>query len=227
MVTIQVMIFETHLHTTLSSCSRLDVHEAIDRAKELGLDGICITDHDTMDVRRQISEGVQPNGLRVVFGQEYTTDQGDFLIFGPFEDLLPGLPAERLLRLVQRNGGVAVAAHPFRENRSANESLIRSGLVGAMESLNGRNTRRENQAADQWRRFYQPTELGGSDAHAWDEVGRYVTRFQTPINSRNDLIRAIKRGWCQPEVHADSLLTTPTGLSLPASTGIIAAGHHA
>jgi predicted metal-dependent phosphoesterase TrpH len=49
------------------------VQDAIARAKERGLDGLCITDHNTLDVRHVLSEGVQENGLCVIFGMEYST----------------------------------------------------------------------------------------------------------------------------------------------------------
>ena len=67
------MIFDIHIHTTISSCSRVDVHELIETAGRIGLDGICITDHGSMAISRYIREGRQPNGLIVIIGMEYET----------------------------------------------------------------------------------------------------------------------------------------------------------
>lgn len=196
------MIFDLHIHTLLSRCSRLAVQDAVACAKERGLDGICVTDHHTMNVRHVVSEGIQKNGLCVIFGMEYTTSQGDFLLFGPFEHLPSKLPANLLLQTVEQRGGIAVAAHPFRENRPVDERLIHDGLCGAIESINGRNTPMENLAADAWRRSYDLTECGGSDAHTPDEVGKFATRFFAPVRTRGDLIRNLKQRLCQPEIHA-------------------------
>ncbi len=191
-----------HVHTALSPCSGINVVEAVRCAKERGLDGICITDHDTMDIRHTLSEGLQENGTCVIFGMEYSTSQGDFLVFGPFERLARDLPAHQLLQAVEHNGGIAVAAHPFRRNRPAAEQIIREGLCGAIESINGRNTLTENLAVERWRRCYDLIECGGSDAHMIDEVGTVATRFFASIRTRSDLITALKKKQCQPEIPA-------------------------
>ena len=198
------MLFDLHVHTAISACGEVDIGELVQGAKARGLDGICITDHDTMDIRHAISEGRQDNGLIVIFGMEYTTDQGDFLIFGPFEDLPPKLPADLLLRTVALNGGVAVAAHPFRVTRPADEQLIRQGLCRAIECLNGRNSFSENRAVGAWRERYAVAACGGSDAHTLDELATFATRFFVPVNSRAELIRALRHRLCQPEIPAAS-----------------------
>ena len=76
------MIFDLHIHTTLSHCSNLAFEEIIDSALLKGLDGVCITDHDTMAVGKYIKEGIQQNGLCVIVGMEYTTQDGEWLRIG-------------------------------------------------------------------------------------------------------------------------------------------------
>lgn len=196
---IQDMIFDTHIHTNFSSCSSLDVHDLIRIACDAGLDGICITDHQTMEARHEISEGVQPCGLVVIFGMEYETPNGDFLIFGPYEDLSPGMDARQMLTHVGKTGGTAIAAHPFRTRRSVSEYIIRNGLCHTIEIVNGRNTDIENLKVQKWQSEYRLTGTGGSDAHTESEVGKIVTRFFDPIHTRKDLIHAINCGRCRPE----------------------------
>ena len=199
------MLFDMHIHTSLSPCSSLPVEAAIIRAGKRGLDGICITDHHTMDVRHAIPEGIQGNGICVIFGMEYSTSRGDFLLFGPFEALPPDLPADRLLQTVDQNGGVAVAAHPFRGVRPVDEQIIADGLCGAVESINGRNTPLENRAVESWQHCYQLTACGGSDAHTVDEVAAVATRFSVSVRTRADLISALKSGMCRPEIPVSAL----------------------
>ncbi|MCW9079632.1 MAG: PHP domain-containing protein [Gammaproteobacteria bacterium] len=138
----------------------------------------------------------------VIFGMEYSTPQGDFLLFGPFEELAPNLSADRLLSNVRDHGGAAVAAHPFRKARPADEQLIRKGLCHAVECVNGRNTPHENSAVEQWLRRYRLAQCGGSDAHTLDELGTFATRMLNPIQTRADLIQALQRGMCRPEIPA-------------------------
>jgi len=194
------MIFDMHLHTSLSSCTSIPVEDVIDRAKDTGLDGICITDHETMAAGRYLKEGLQTNGLTVILGMEYETREGDFLLFGPFEELKSGLDAVDLLRHVHQNGGVAIGAHPFRAGRSLNETLVKDNFCGIIESVNGRNRHENSEILNRWRKKYSFAEVGGSDAHSLKEVGSSATRFTVPITSRSDLIHALRKGLCAPTI---------------------------
>ena len=193
------MIFDLHVHTDISSCSNLDVNTILVQAGKKGLDGICITDHQTTEIRHYIKEGLQANGIYLIPGMEYETRDGDFLIFGPYDNLGPGLDGMSLLDHVNRTGGVAVAAHPFREGRPVNEYLIQEGWCRVFEGVNGRNTHAENLMVENWRKKYSMAEVGGSDAHTIDELGKAVTRFTTPVRSANELIHALKNNLCRPE----------------------------
>jgi len=187
------MLFDLHIHTTLSPCSQLPLQQIISEAHSKGLAGVCITDHDTMAVRHAISEGISANGLCVIIGMEYATSEGDFLTFGPFEELPPGLSAPMLLRHVTNAGGVAIAAHPFRTKRQVREELIKNKLCTIVEGINGRNTATENERVLEWQ-HYNVRHVGGSDAHTLDELGRVPTSFDVPIRSRSDLINALQQG---------------------------------
>lgn len=193
------MLFDLHVHSTLSPCSRLPLHDILAHARHRGLDGVCITDHDTMAARHELDEGVQSDGLCVVIGMEYATSQGDFLLFGPFEDLEPGRPASEILPLVYASGGAAVAAHPFRAGRGVDESVMSRGLCNAVERINGRTSREQNGLVDGWLARYPLFACGGSDAHSLDELGRVATRFDMPVNSRADIIQALRHGLCSPQ----------------------------
>lgn len=211
------MRFDLHVHTTLSPCSELTVRQILDHAQSKGLDGVCITDHNTMAVRHQLTEGIQPNGLCVIFGLEYSTSDGDFLLFGPFSELPQGLPAADLLRLVRMVGGVAVAAHPFREGRSTSEELIDQGLCGIIEAVNGRNTEEENLRAAAWQEHYGVKMVGGSDAHNLNELGRITTRMTHAVTSGEDLVSALRHGAFSLEQPADAIIPLPASPAMAGS----------
>jgi predicted metal-dependent phosphoesterase TrpH len=187
----------------------LQIQDVLAHAKDHGLDGVCITDHQSMDIRHFLQEGVQENGVCVIFGMEYSTPEGDFLVFAPIEDMGGNLSAHQLLTFVQNHGGVAIAAHPFREGRSVDEHVARDGLCHVVESVNGRNTLWENLQVDCWRQRYDLTECGGSDAHSLDELGAVKTRFFVPVRTRFDLIHALKHRLCQPEIHTSGKVFAP------------------
>ena len=208
------MLFDIHVHTKISPCSDLYVADVLKQARACGLDGVCITDHQTMEIRRHLREGIQDDGLCVVFGIEYATAYGDFLLFGPFENISLDLSAIELLNQVRQAGGVAIAAHPFRSDRPVSEHLVREGFCRVVESVNGRNTPIENLQVEKWRKELSLTCCGGSDAHTLDELGTVGTRFSTPVRSRIDLIFAFKNGLCHPECSpADNFLEARANVS--------------
>ena len=211
------MLFDTHVHTNISPCSDLYIADVLKQARARGLDGVCITDHQTMEIRRHLREGLQDNGLCVIFGIEYATDHGDFLLFGPFENIPLDLSAIELLNQVGQAGG-AIAAHPFRSDRPVSEYLVREGYCRIVESVNGRNTHVENLQVEKWRKELSLTCCGGSDAHSLDELGTVGTRFSTPVRSRNDLIFAFKNGLCHPECSpANNFLEARANVSFSSS----------
>ena len=192
------MRFDLHVHTTISPCSQLDYQDILSQARVKGLDGVCITDHESMEIRRFIREGIQDDGLCVIFGMEYSTSDGDFLIFGPFENLPPGLSATDMLDAVRRADGAAVAAHPFRAGRAVAPFIFERGLCRIAERVNGRNTDVENRQVALCASLHSLGLCGGSDAHTLDELGTVATWFQDGITSRNDLVRALNKGRCEP-----------------------------
>lgn len=218
---ILAMLIDLHVHSSISPCSCLGMADILSHARGLGLDGVCITDHDCMDARFDVTEGLQSDGLLVLIGMEYATAQGDFLIFGPFESLRPGLPAMEMLQLVHKAGGAAVAAHPCRSLRPADATLAANGLLAAVERVNGRNTTKENERAGEWEMRSIQHKLhstAGSDAHTLSELGRAPTRFHTHVRSRTDLINALNSGMCSHAVHAplkDRLHAHPSGYFCP------------
>ncbi|WP_229592106.1 PHP-associated domain-containing protein [Pseudodesulfovibrio sediminis] len=192
------MLIDLHVHSSVSRCSALAPIEIIELSVEQGLDGVCITDHDTVDILAHIKEGFQPNGLLVLVGMEYTTPQGDFLVHGPVESLRKGMDASELLLEVERIGGAVISAHPFRGWRPCEVGLLDALPCTAIEVLNGRNSEHENSLAGALAKKLQLPGVAGSDAHNVAELGRFPTRFDVPVNNRMDLVNALKAGQCTP-----------------------------
>ena len=157
-----------------------------------------------MQVLGQITPGLQPNGLRLFVGQEYSSSHGDFLIFGPRSAFPQGLTAQALLAAVAQSGGAAVAAHPFRPQCPTSEFIVRDKLCRIVESVNGRNSPAANQDISQWLRRYDLIECAGSDAHTLEELGKVKTRFLVPIHSTTDLVNALNKGLCAPYISGDA-----------------------
>ncbi|MCX6555668.1 MAG: PHP domain-containing protein [Candidatus Aminicenantes bacterium] len=78
---------DLHLHSTLSPCSSLEMSPAaiIRRAKELRLDVIAVTDHNSVENGFVAAELGEKNGVKVLFGMEAQTRE-DVHILCLFQD---------------------------------------------------------------------------------------------------------------------------------------------
>jgi predicted metal-dependent phosphoesterase TrpH len=191
------MKFDLHLHTTRHSPdSAMDPFDLLRRAREIGLDGVVITEHDWLWTEDELDElrAAAPD-LVVLAGIEVTTEQGHFLAYGvrnPFA-LPRGIDVADLCREVHRQGGAVIAAHPYRWGQPFDEILAecRPALDGLeMMSSNMDDDCRRRTALVQRARGWAG--LGNSDAHREDAVGACYTDFTASIRDMADLVEAIR-----------------------------------
>src|SRR5437870_1169016 len=121
------MKFDLHMHTTRHSPdSDMDPLALVRRARQLGLNGVVITEHDWLWTENELDElrSAAPH-LLVFAGVEVSALEGHFLAYGvknPF-GLPRGIGVADLCREVHRQGGAVVAAHPFRWGQPFDASL--------------------------------------------------------------------------------------------------------
>ena len=212
------MLIDLHTHSyPQSDDSFASVDEVIDRAKALGLDGICLTDHDAFWPANKVRELSRKHDFVVLPGSEVNTDAGHTLVFG-LERYEFGVHKPRILRqLVDKYGGVMIAAHPYRrrfladpgrEPQARAEMLERAvaddyfQLCDAIEGVNGRGLPEENGFAQDLGAALGLKSTGGSDAHRLPQLGTVATRFERPVRCLDDLIGEIKAGRFWPETPA-------------------------
>jgi len=202
------MLIDLHVHTAkYSDCSSIDLERAVIKAKEIGLDGICVTDHNSLGMLKGAHKVAQSHNFLVLVGVEVLTYEGDILVFGLEEIPKKKLHAQELIDLVNQNNGAAIAAHPFREfseiNRGVGEDIKKFNGLSGIEAFNGNTKDSNNYQAYNLARELDIPCLGASDAHKIKEVGKYATFFQTKIKNIEDLIRVIKDGVCYPVRYED------------------------
>lgn len=188
------MLVDIHIHELNgSSDSKLNILNAIERAEKRNLDAICITDHDSLYLRDKIEYYQKKTDVLLIVGVEIFTLDGDLLCFGI--DKLPEkrLSAKDTISFVKKQGGVTIAAHPFRNNnRGIGEKIYELENLDAVETFNGRTQYKNNIYCSNLCKKHSLKECGGSDSHTEAEVGRYVTKFERKINNENEFINAIK-----------------------------------
>lgn len=183
-----------HIHTRFSPCSIIRLKQLAGEIRRSGIDGLCITDHHTIASRALLSNVSDTANVAIIVGIEYSTGQGDFLIFGPVENIPRGLDALSLLTWVKKQGGIVIPAHPFRKSRPADPAILEHFDI--IEVLNGRNRTQENDLCREWirERGNNKRVIGGSDAHTPEEIGNVVTVFKKNIYTSEDLIRELRDG---------------------------------
>ena len=197
---------DLHLHTfPASACASSSVEEMIAEAQRLGLDGICLTDHNYLWPAPELEDLRQKHGFLILGGNEVTTAQGDVVVFGLEEPVPQVAPLGQLCALVTRAKGFLIAAHPFRgflavglddlgldAAKAAQRPMF--SQVHALEGLNSKVTASENALARRVAaRLGRPC-TGGSDAHQVQEVGVFATRFDRVIQNEADLVAALHHG---------------------------------
>jgi predicted metal-dependent phosphoesterase TrpH len=203
-----MMKFDLHMHTRrYSPDSEIDPFDLVRRAVEVGLDGIVITEHDRLWPEDELEElrRAAP-GLVVLGGVEVSGRNGDLLCYGVTDlaGLRRGMPWGELCREVARQGGAAVAAHPYRWGQDFDALLAdqRPDLAGLEMMSNNMDPDVRRRAAAFHARAPRYATLGNSDAHDLDVVGVCYTEFDAEVRTGTDLVRAIRERKARPRVRS-------------------------
>ena len=201
---------DLHIHTfPASQCSSSSADDMLQEAVNIGLDAVCITDHNIVWKPADIQALSDKHGIPVFRGNEITTDQGDMLVFGMHKDVQGIIKLQDLKQMVDEADGFMIAAHPFRGflifntneiGLTVEKAMQRPALkmVHALEVLNGKVTERENVFAGKVAEGLNMPATGGSDAHDVIGVGKYATCFEAPIANEKELVEALKSGAYAP-----------------------------
>jgi len=203
------MIIDLHTHTRPpSDDSYLEPAELIQRAKQAGLDAICLTEHDWFWNKDALARLSQEHDFLVLPGVEMNTDEGHFLVFGIEEYSFGMHHISNLKQAVDEVGGVMILAHPYRrqfyQRDDINEAVERYyqrpffHLLTTIEVLNGRATERQNQFSQELCRRLDLKGSGGSDAHQLSDIPTCATYFERKISNIKELITELKAGRFRP-----------------------------
>ena len=220
------MLIDLHAHTyPKSDDSFVSVDELVDSARQCGMDGICLTEHDDFWPVNVARELTRRHGILVLPGSEINTDAGHVLVFGLHQYKFGMHKPSFLREEADRHGAVLIAAHPYRRrfladpgrdpevradmlHRALDDDMLR--LFDAVESHNGRGKESENLFAEDLRRGLRLPGTGGSDTHYLRQMGTAATLFERRISSLEDLIEELKAG---------RMRAVDLTVSAPATTG--------
>ena len=208
------MRIDFHVHTTRgSSDSNLDPLLMIDQAHTIGLEGICITEHDNAWTDPEIEEYARERGVTLFLGIEVTTEWGHVGTFG-LDRYVGGIyKVKELRRIIDEVDGFLIANHPFRYKLdprfqfihkttpidqanpvSGSQALEVLDYVDAIEVVNGACSEEENRYAQAVAEHVGCKRIGGSDSHSASSIGCAVTIFERPLSTTRELIDELKAG---------------------------------
>lgn len=200
------MIIDIHVHTqALSADSSLNAEEAIQEAIKIGLDGICLTEHNRSWASQDIDTLRSQWDFPIFRGVEVDTIEGHVIVFGLHRDFEGVIRVDELRKAVVEEQGVMIAAHPFKGFRAFGfaelnltpEQASRRPIfksVDAIEGFNGKSNEKENGLAQEVGAILRMKLAGGSDAHRLEEIGRCVTIFKKRATTERELITELKSG---------------------------------
>ncbi len=210
------MIIDIHTHTYPTSVdSFIDADELIEEAKRIGLDGICITDHDGFWDHREVEELSRRHDFLVLPGCEVTTEEGHLLVYGLRKYIFGMHRAAFVKEKLDREQGAMVVAHPYRRtyrkgahvSQAAYHEMVERaarnevfGMVDAVEVFNGRGIPEENAFSQEMAKWFGLPGTGASDAHRLEDLGSFATEFEQRITSLDDLIAELRAGRFKPVV---------------------------
>lgn len=220
------MLIDLHTHTYPKSAdSSISPAQLVIEAKRVGLDGICLTDHDGFWDARSLQGLGREHDLLIFPGCEVTTEEGHLLVFGLNRYIFGMHRASYVRGLVDRAGGVIIVAHPYRRSfreeeantaKAAYLSMVERAcrnsifsVADCVEVLNGRGSDGENAFSLEISKRFGLKGTGGSDAHRVEELGTFATEFPGSVKTLAQLIHAFKEGRFEPvtlERHQNSAI---------------------
>ena len=192
---------DIHVHTIYSYDGTAPVRSVLQRARQVGLDVVAITDHDEIDGALYALDLAPEIGIQVIPGIEITTAEGDLLALFVTKAIAPGLSLVETLVKVGEQGGICVAPHPMATGLGM-KSLTGFSIVKALrhpdagkvlvgiETYNA--TALDRESARYGRILAERAELaqtGSSDAHVLTAIGLGKTEF--PGSTLDDFVVAL------------------------------------
>ena len=225
--------YETHLHSApVSRCAQATVEESLLFYKNLGYDGVFLTNHflggninvdksktyeqklafHFSDYEKALEIGKEI-GIKVFFGTEMFYKGADFLVYGldkPWFLAHPELmemDIREKLSLMRESGALVIHAHPFREAGFIDHIRLYPHHVHGVEILNAGRTDFANEMARQYCENYGLIPFAGTDNHhaGAGERNRFAgMAIDAPLRDVADFKDAVLSGRAKPFIRDEA-----------------------
>lgn len=206
-----MMKIDLHCHSEASADCVTPIEKFPERCLARGISVQAITDHNEIWGAQKLKALVQQNGhpLRIIVGEEVSTDEGEIIGLFLKEKIEPGLTPEETVTCIQQQGGLVLLPHgfdPLKRFRLKDEARARiRDQIQIVETFNARISRPTwNRAAVAWAEKHGCLMSAGSDSHTLADIGEaWVEVPARSIDEPADLLAALEGGvpvgvWTHP-----------------------------
>ncbi|MCQ2534407.1 MAG: PHP domain-containing protein [Clostridia bacterium] len=211
---------ELHLHTSeASKCSHIDARTAVRMYKELGFDGVAITNHfinGNTSIDKNLPWETQMNlffkgceeavdegeriGLKVFSSFEFNYKSTEFIVLGITKEWMINHPEvmnmtpDEFIPFFQDNGAYVIQVHPYRDAWYISTKRPYAYLVDAIEVINAGNWNPDNDIkALRIARLFNKPMTAGSDCHNYGNAPKAGVVLKEVPKDDLDLIRILRK----------------------------------
>ena len=195
---------DLHIHSIYSYDGTALIASILEKAKEIGLDVIAITDHDEINGALEALELAPQYGVEVIPGIEITTAEGDLLALNVTQTVERGLSLVETAFKVGEAGGFCIAPHPMAGGLgmtslsaySILKALRNPGVAHILIAIESYNATTLDRLSNHYARLLADrlkiAQIASSDAHIVKAIGLGATEFDG--HTAYELMRALYEG---------------------------------
>ena len=189
---------DLHLHSKYSDDGMGSPSELIKSIKKKGLDGMAITDHNTLEGSLKALQ-IAPKDFIVIPGLEISTLQGHLSGLNVKYDIPRAKSIEETIENINEAGGIAVVPHLFRNMSGIKKENLKKihNKIPAIEVFNSCSLPNTNLKIVKYAKRYNLGGTGGSDSHDLKYAGFGYTTVDTTNRDIDEIISEIikKKTW--------------------------------
>jgi len=189
---------DLHIHSQYSEDGAGTPEEIIKSLKKKGLNGMAITDHNTVKGGLKALK-LAPKDFIVIPGAEISTLDGHMLALNIKEDVTRDLAVEETVEKIIELGGTPIVPHLFRNMSGIRTNNLKKiyKKIPAIEVYNACSLAQTNLKTTKIAKKFNLGGVGGSDSHHPQYVGYAYTTVDTTNLNLDTIISEInnKKTW--------------------------------
>ena len=189
-----MMKLDLHIHSQYSEDAIGRPEDIIKSLKNRGLQGVAITDHNTIEGALKALK-IKPKNFIVIPGIEISTADGHMLALNVKENFPRNLSVEETVEMILDKGGMPLVPHLFRKMSGIKKEKLKTiyKKIPAMEVFNGCSLPKTNIKTAEVAKEFNLGGTGGSDAHDSLYAGYAYTIIESTDTSIDSILSEINK----------------------------------